>query len=43
MYFIIVFAMLGLFIGSFLNVCIDWLPKGESIVTCPQQLYHLLS
>ncbi len=30
-----VFALLGLFIGSFLNVCIDRLPKGQSIINPP--------
>ena len=28
---ILVFALLGLFVGSFLNVCIDRLPQGQSI------------
>jgi leader peptidase (prepilin peptidase)/N-methyltransferase len=32
---IILFALLGLAIGSFLNVCIDRLPKNESIVLPP--------
>ena len=27
-----VFALLGLFVGSFLNVCIDRLPRGQSII-----------
>lgn len=30
-----VFALLGLFIGSFLNVCIDRLPWGQSIINPP--------
>jgi len=30
-----VFALLGLFTGSFLNVCIDRLPRGQSIVSPP--------
>jgi leader peptidase (prepilin peptidase)/N-methyltransferase len=30
--FIVVFILLGLFVGSFINVCIDRLPRGESIV-----------
>jgi leader peptidase (prepilin peptidase) / N-methyltransferase len=30
-----VFSVLGLFIGSFLNVCIDRLPRGESIAFPP--------
>lgn len=29
---ILVFAWLGLFVGSFLNVCIDRLPRGQSII-----------
>ena len=29
---LVVFTLLGLFVGSFLNVCIDRLPKGQSIV-----------
>ncbi len=29
------FALLGLFVGSFLNVCIDRLPKGQSIIYPP--------
>jgi len=29
---ILVFALLGLFVGSFLNVCIDRLPSGQSII-----------
>jgi len=33
--FIALAAILGLFTGSFLNVCIDRLPKGESIVFPP--------
>lgn len=32
---ILVFALLGLFVGSFLNVCIDRLPQGQSIVYPP--------
>ncbi len=32
---IYLFATLGLFVGSFLNVCIDRLPRRESIVTPP--------
>ena len=28
-----VFTLLGLFIGSFLNVCIDRLPQGQSIIS----------
>ena len=30
-----VFALLGLFTGSFLNVCIDRLPQGQSIINPP--------
>lgn len=33
--FIILFIFLGLFTGSFLNVCIDRLPRGESIIFPP--------
>jgi leader peptidase (prepilin peptidase)/N-methyltransferase len=33
--YIIIFILLGLFTGSFLNVCIDRLPRGESIVFPP--------
>lgn len=29
------FALLGLFVGSFLNVCIDRLPQGKSIINPP--------
>ena len=29
------FVLLGLFVGSFLNVCIDRLPRGKSIVSPP--------
>ncbi len=29
------FALLGLFVGSFINVCIDRLPRGQSIITPP--------
>ena len=29
------FTLLGLFMGSFLNVCIDRLPRGESIINPP--------
>ncbi|MBI2287744.1 MAG: prepilin peptidase [Chloroflexi bacterium] len=43
-----VFALLGLFTGSFLNVCIDRLPRGQSIIrppshcaTCNQKLGFL--
>lgn len=32
---IFVFAILGLAVGSFLNVCIDRLPAGQSIVSLP--------
>jgi leader peptidase (prepilin peptidase)/N-methyltransferase len=32
---IVIFAILGLAIGSFLNVCIDRLPRNESIVNPP--------
>ncbi len=32
---IIVFILLGLFTGSFLNVCIDRLPRGQSIIKPP--------
>ncbi len=36
MYLLIpLFVLLGLFVGSFLNVCIDRLPQGESIITPP--------
>lgn len=34
-FFIFVFALLGLAVGSFLNVCIDRLPRGESILNPP--------
>lgn len=34
-YLVLVFALLGLFVGSFLNVCIDRLPKGQSIIYPP--------
>ncbi len=30
-----IFALFGLFVGSFLNVCIDRLPKGQSIIINP--------
>ena len=30
-----IFALLGLFMGSFLNVCIDRLPRGQSIISPP--------
>jgi prepilin signal peptidase PulO-like enzyme (type II secretory pathway) len=33
--FIVVFALLGLAVGSFLNVCIDRLPRDESILNPP--------
>jgi len=32
---ILVFILLGLFVGSFLNVCIDRLPHGQSIINPP--------
>ena len=32
---ILVFILLGLFVGSFLNVCIDRLPQGQSIINPP--------
>ncbi len=32
---ILAFALLGLFTGSFLNVCIDRLPRGQSIIRPP--------
>ncbi len=32
---IFVFTLLGLFVGSFLNVCIDRLPQGQSIINPP--------
>jgi leader peptidase (prepilin peptidase)/N-methyltransferase len=32
---ILVFTLLGLFVGSFLNVCIDRLPQGQSIIRPP--------
>jgi leader peptidase (prepilin peptidase)/N-methyltransferase len=32
---ILVFILLGLFVGSFLNVCIDRLPQGQSIIKPP--------
>ena len=32
---IIIFSILGLAVGSFLNVCIDRLPAGKSIITPP--------
>ncbi|MFC2071426.1 prepilin peptidase [Chloroflexota bacterium] len=31
----LVFTLLGLFVGSFLNVCIDRLPQGQSIINPP--------
>ena len=34
---IIVAALLGVAVGSFLNVCIDRLPAGESIVSPPSR------
>ena len=34
-FFILVFALLGLSVGSFLNVCIDRLPRNESILNPP--------
>jgi leader peptidase (prepilin peptidase)/N-methyltransferase len=34
-FFICIFALLGLAVGSFLNVCIDRLPRNESIVYPP--------
>jgi len=33
--FVFAFALLGLAVGSFLNVCIDRLPRGESILNPP--------
>ena len=45
---ILVFTLLGLFVGSFLNVCIDRLPRGQSIIhprshcdTCNRKLRNL--
>jgi len=45
---ILVFTLLGLFVGSFLNVCIDRLPQGQSIIrprshcdTCNRKLRNL--
>lgn len=35
-----VFALLGLFVGSFLNVCIDRLPKGQSIINPPSHCFE---
>lgn len=32
-----VFTLLGLFVGSFLNVCIDRLPAGQSIISPPSR------
>ncbi|MDP2730823.1 MAG: prepilin peptidase [Dehalococcoidales bacterium] len=32
---LVVFALLGLFVGSFLNVCIDRLPRRQSIINPP--------
>ena len=32
---ILILAVLGLFVGSFLNVCIDRLPRGQSIISPP--------
>ena len=34
-----VFALLGLFVGSFENVCIDRLPRGQSIVNPPSHCF----
>ncbi len=34
-----VFTLLGLFVGSFLNVCIDRLPKGQSIIIPPSHCF----
>lgn len=40
-----IFAILGLAIGSFINVCIDRLPAGQSIISppshCPSCQHHL--
>ena len=43
---ILVFTLLGLFVGSFLNVCIDRLPRGQSIINPPSHCFacnHKLS
>ena len=37
---VLLFVLLGLFVGSFLNVCIDRLPRGQSIVTPPSHCPH---
>ncbi|MFC1934203.1 prepilin peptidase [Chloroflexota bacterium] len=34
-----VFTLLGLFAGSFLNVCIDRLPRGQSIINPPSHCF----
>ncbi|MFC2036192.1 prepilin peptidase [Chloroflexota bacterium] len=34
-FFVAVFTLLGLFVGSFLNVCIDRLPQRQSIINPP--------
>ena len=34
-FLIVVFIIFGLFVGSFLNVCIDRLPQGQSIINPP--------
>ena len=39
---VIIFALFGTVLGSFLNVCIDRLPADRSM-TCPHKLYHFLS
>ena len=44
--FIFVFALLGFTMGSFLNVCLDRLPRGESILNPPshcQACHHRLA
>ena len=36
-FFVLMFGLLGLAVGSFLNVCIDRLPRGESILNPPSR------
>ncbi len=36
---ILAFTLLGLFVGSFVNVCIDRLPRGQSIINPPSHCF----